>query len=165
MKKFILVALSAALMSTAAGASTFIGSWQVDAGPNWPTQPAAYTGQEAAAFLFGGLAANYVISTVDSNPLHVDGLTWVSTWGGACSGTSPCGTTVADTFKVSTGGNYVNLGDTSAYVRDWARGAQYTNYAFSTGAVPEPTSWALLVGGFGLVGATLRRRRTPVVAA
>ena len=28
-----------------------------------------------------------------------------------------------------------------------------------TGAVPEPASWALMIGGFGLAGATLRRRR------
>jgi len=27
-----------------------------------------------------------------------------------------------------------------------------------TAAVPEPTTWALMIGGFGLVGATLRRR-------
>ena len=25
--------------------------------------------------------------------------------------------------------------------------------------VPEPTTWAMLIAGFGLVGATLRRRR------
>ena len=28
-----------------------------------------------------------------------------------------------------------------------------------TGSVPEPASWAMLISGFGLVGATLRRRR------
>lgn len=27
-------------------------------------------------------------------------------------------------------------------------------------AIPEPTTWALLIGGFGLAGAALRRRRT-----
>jgi len=30
------------------------------------------------------------------------------------------------------------------------------------GAVPEPASWALMIGGFGLVGAALRRRRDRV---
>jgi|GEM_PF-1302518 len=29
----------------------------------------------------------------------------------------------------------------------------------STGAVPEPASWALMIAGFGLAGATLRQRR------
>ena len=32
-------------------------------------------------------------------------------------------------------------------------------------AVPEPASWALMIGGFGLAGVTLRRRRTAVAAA
>ncbi|TAJ74893.1 MAG: PEP-CTERM sorting domain-containing protein [Phenylobacterium sp.] len=26
-------------------------------------------------------------------------------------------------------------------------------------AVPEPATWALMIGGFGMAGATLRRRR------
>ncbi len=28
----------------------------------------------------------------------------------------------------------------------------------STAAVPEPASWAMMVGGFGLIGSTMRRR-------
>jgi hypothetical protein len=30
--------------------------------------------------------------------------------------------------------------------------------------VPEPASWALMIGGFGLAGAALRRRRSLVAA-
>lgn len=33
-----------------------------------------------------------------------------------------------------------------------------------SGAVPEPASWALMVSGFGLMGAALRRRKTVVTA-
>ncbi|MFN7174747.1 MAG: PEPxxWA-CTERM sorting domain-containing protein [Thermaurantiacus tibetensis] len=33
------------------------------------------------------------------------------------------------------------------------------------GAVPEPATWAMLIAGFGLVGAAARRRRQAVVAA
>jgi hypothetical protein len=29
---------------------------------------------------------------------------------------------------------------------------------FSAGRVPEPASWAMLIAGFGLVGAAMRRR-------
>lgn len=32
------------------------------------------------------------------------------------------------------------------------------------GAVPEPTTWAMMLGGFGLVGASLRRRRQGILA-
>ena len=31
-------------------------------------------------------------------------------------------------------------------------------------AVPEPASWALMIAGFGLAGAAMRRRRVPVIA-
>jgi hypothetical protein len=46
--------------------------------------------------------------------------------------------------------------------------AQITgNFVLSNvgGAVPEPASWAMMITGFGLAGATLRRRRTAAVAA
>lgn len=35
----------------------------------------------------------------------------------------------------------------------------------ATGAVPEPSSWAMLIAGFALVGATARRRRLTAVSA
>jgi hypothetical protein len=34
-----------------------------------------------------------------------------------------------------------------------------------TGAVPEPASWAMLIAGFGLTGAVMRRRRVAIVSA
>lgn len=37
--------------------------------------------------------------------------------------------------------------------------------AVGLAAVPEPASWAMLIAGFGLTGAALRRRRSLVVAA
>ena len=47
----------------------------------------------------------------------------------------------------------------------------YTNVNFGAGTVvvteggvPEPASWALMIGGFGLVGASLRRRRASLAA-
>ncbi|MEW5688398.1 MAG: PEPxxWA-CTERM sorting domain-containing protein [Pseudomonadota bacterium] len=33
-----------------------------------------------------------------------------------------------------------------------------------TGGIPEPTTWALMLAGFGAVGASLRRRRLPALA-
>jgi hypothetical protein len=35
----------------------------------------------------------------------------------------------------------------------------------STGGVPEPAIWAMLIAGFGLTGAAMRRRRSAAVAA
>jgi hypothetical protein len=43
----------------------------------------------------------------------------------------------------------------SAYPYDWNQGLVT---GFNT-AVPEPATWALMIGGFGLAGASLRRRR------
>lgn len=37
--------------------------------------------------------------------------------------------------------------------------------AFSIAAVPEPASWAMMIGGFGMIGGTLRRRRAGKVYA
>lgn len=34
----------------------------------------------------------------------------------------------------------------------------------ASGAVPEPASWALMIGGFGMIGAAMRRRPTVVNA-
>ena len=54
-------------------------------------------------------------------------------------------------------------------VRDYASNAgeiyfDHVSISMSTGAVPEPATWAMLITGFGLVGAALRRR-TAVPAA
>jgi len=38
-------------------------------------------------------------------------------------------------------------------------------HALNAAAVPEPASWAMLIAGFGLVGAVARRRRTQVAVA
>ena len=168
--KLICAAAVMTISAAAANAATYVyvGSWAVDSGPNWTSFPDAYTGQEAAALLFGGSAADYVISTLGSDVGSIDNLSWVSTWGGACAGQFPCGTKVGESFKVSTGGGYLSAGDTSAYVTDWAVGSEYTNYAFKIsdagGAVPEPATWAMLITGFGLVGAAARRRRTGATA-
>lgn len=39
-----------------------------------------------------------------------------------------------------------------------------SGYINSIADIPEPASWAMMVAGFGLVGAVSRRRRTPVAA-
>jgi len=39
---------------------------------------------------------------------------------------------------------------------------EFDNIAVTTGPVPEPEAWAMLIAGFGLVGATMRRRNRMV---
>lgn len=41
--------------------------------------------------------------------------------------------------------------------------SQISTYS-PTAAVPEPASWAMMIGGFGLVGSALRRRKAPWTA-
>ena len=158
MRIVLLIAALAVCLVTQLSAGP-IGSFQVDYGPSWFDVPPAYTGQEAAALVFGGLPTDYFLSTSDVTITHTN---WVSTWGGACGGVSPCGTEVAEDFKVSTGGFYQTVGDTSAYVDDWATGAQYTNYVWNSGSgsgsVPEPGTWLLMACGLPLLAARRLRR-------
>ena len=155
------VAAWAVAIAPASASPIFVGSWQVDQGPDWPTVPTAYSGVTAAQAIFGPAPVGwtYLISTVDNNPANIDFSAWVSPWGGACGFSFPCGTIVGQNFVISTGGLYANPGDTSAYVNDWAVGAQYTNFAFIEN-VPEPGPLMLVVMALvSLAGLSLMRRR------
>jgi len=45
------------------------------------------------------------------------------------------------------------------------RGTITSARIFEAGAVPEPATWALMISGFGMAGATLRRRRGRLATA
>jgi hypothetical protein len=63
---------------------------------------------------------------------------------------------------------YSSGGPSEFYVDNIVSGAYNPDLPASSvttfGAVPEPASWALMIGGFGMAGAALRRRRTAVAA-
>jgi hypothetical protein len=153
------VALALAVLALVAGATgqaraglVYVGSWEVDQGPSWTSHPSIYTGQDAAALLFGGSPSDYSISTIDSNPADVNFMAWYSPWGGSSPGytaqpngdrNSPAGVLASQSAFVDYGGTglYDTSGDLSAYVADWAQGSFYTNFAFvNTASVPEPST-------------------------
>jgi hypothetical protein len=168
---------------------TYVGSWEVDqlswaaSSNNFATLPIAFTGQEAAAYLFGGSASEYVISTTGSDPNDINFSNWVTSWG--CSlcaqPTTLHGTIVADNFVIGTsnpsgsapsgsgtvgGGPYYAPGNgTSALLDDWAIGPQFTNYAFLVTGVPEPSTWAMMILGFAGIGFLAYRRQPTLMTA
>ncbi len=167
------VSVSAMGAGAASAATVFVGSWHVGDGALWTTNPTVYTAQEAAALLFGGVASDYAISTIDNQVANINNLAHVDGWGDGQYLTG----TVAENFSLDSGPPGYNdpFGGPSysAYVLDHscfnrysnindvcAAGEPGVNYAFRINAVPEPATWALMITGFGLVGATLRRRRT-----
>lgn len=177
MKKTMLLAMtaiSAFAALPAQAATVFAGSWTVDQGPNWagtpPNGPLAYTGQEAAALLFGGTASDYVISTIDNLVANINNMAWYSVIGyGGNQGNG--GSLLAQDYSSKYQGQFYGptsgyaFGDpaaaASAYVADNARGATFTNYAFridNAPAVPEPATWVMMLAGIGAVGAAMRRR-------
>jgi len=48
---------------------------------------------------------------------------------------------------------------TKVRMRSTSIAFEYDNLAVSTGPLPEPGSWAMMIVGFGLMGSVLRRRR------
>ncbi|WP_337187339.1 PEPxxWA-CTERM sorting domain-containing protein [Phenylobacterium sp.] len=175
-RKLLAAAAAATVLmgATAANAAlVFVGAWSVyhDDAPEWsgspPNGPLAYTGQEAAALLFGGNAGDYVISTVSDQVADIDFLAWYDVIGVG-------GNKFAQDYSSKYLGLYYGPTDTygstldgaaSAFIRD-NLDASYINYAFrddslggGAGAIPEPATWALMIGGFGLAGSALRRRR------
>ncbi|MFW2831231.1 PEPxxWA-CTERM sorting domain-containing protein [Sphingomonas sp. ID0503] len=69
----------------------------------------------------------------------------------------------------ATNDNPINIGidfsHTGQFGIDVPAGATYTSdsgvFLTETAAVPEPASWAMLIGGFGLIGGALRGARVP----
>ena len=141
------------------------GNYQILTGntPNVGTQPNT-SGTPYLAVL-GGNSATYTFGTA------VSGLAF--DWGTASIENTLTLTdinSVSTTFQVSTlASNAVN-----GLLVATANGAAIKSLTFGTtansfeadniaAAVPEPAAWGMMILGFGVVGAAMRRRRAPVV--
>ena len=159
---------------------SYVGSWNVAYGDYdndplglvWTLNPQVYTGQEAAAFLFGGDASDYVISTVSDNVADINFKTWLDGW---ADGYTYAGSGIPadqDFSYDSTGLGYngCELAGTdcvysaySALIIDHLVGGNFVNYAFRVSdvgpaPVPVPAAGLLLTAAIGGL-AVLRRRK------
>lgn len=167
----IIIGAVLGLAASWASAQTYVGSFTTDGNSitfangttsslpsaNWSTNPAVFSGMDAAALIFGGTSSQYAVST---DRLIINNLAWYDGWG------DHGGHAYDSFFKLdSTGMGYNGCAVAgtkcmysaySAYIRD---GYSNTNYVFLTAAVPEPETYALMFAGLGFVGAAVRRRK------
>jgi hypothetical protein len=166
----IALGMGVAAPAVAVPSYTYIGKWIVGDGPLWTTNPPAYSGQTAAALLFGGAPTDYAISTIDSDPSHIDFRTFLDGYGNTQYLMNPA---PMDYSLSSNGGGYDMFPSFSAFVLDHTcsnrytnlsapcsgNGTQYVNYAFritEPASVPEPPMLLLIAAT--LVGIAFRRR-------
>ncbi|MDG2535862.1 autotransporter-associated beta strand repeat-containing protein, partial [Sphingomonas sp. HITSZ_GF] len=130
------------------GGIAYVGSWHVSDGPAWSTNPAVYSGVEAAALLFGGSASDYRISTNGTDVAQINDSVWMDGYG---SHTLYATTPAADDLHLDAGAvGYNGFGDYSAYIQDDStRFAGLTNYAFRA-----PTGGGLTKMGTGTLTLT-----------
>ena len=186
--KALLPAIAICIAATASDAATyvFVGSWNLGEGPEWTDNPAVYSGQQAAAYLFDGTAADYVISTAGMDVALINFSTWLDGWADEFTyGLND--TPAAQDFSLDATGLGYNgcevaltgcsqsaysalvrdhFDNTGAYIPD-PDATPLTNYAFRvatvSATVPVPAAGALLLLALGAMAAAGRARRGRMV--
>ncbi|MBW8816189.1 MAG: PEPxxWA-CTERM sorting domain-containing protein [Caulobacterales bacterium] len=105
--------------------------------------------QGRSVSIFGNYALNYSNGVLSAYNLSTGALADQTTLVGA--GTD---------FNSLYGQSYAN----GYFFVPTSGGNTFVGYKIDGGAAPEPAAWALMIGGFGLAGGALRRRRTAVAA-
>ena len=158
----VIAGLFAFISMSANAELVFVDSWHVGEGPqyNIAIQP-AYSGQEAAALLFGGDFNDYTISTVSNLIEDINYMTWMDQHGIGLG-------KFAHDFQ---NGDSYTPNVVSAYILDNSCGHRYSqpsspctdeyvNYAFIDNGVPEvPVPAAAWLFGSALAGLGFARRK------
>lgn len=126
-----------------------------------------------------GLPGLNAVLTPGTSPINPGATTWAQL--GASSGAcfqgvgQGCGSTgwIQATYTIAAAGTYrLGFGVTNISDTSFDSGLAFTSSIVDgeivdpvNPAIPEPSSWAMMIAGFGLVGAMARRRRNGVAAA
>jgi hypothetical protein len=79
--------------------------------------------------------------------------------GSVVSNTILVGADAAGAFATFTFNDFVDLSSLTITGSSEFPEFALDNVVLNAGAVPEPATWAMMIGGFGVVGGTIRRRR------
>jgi len=158
----IFLACIAAGTAIAQPTPEYVGSFNVNQGPDWQTDPPVYSGQEAAALLFGGAPGDYAISTNSNttDPGTITNTAWYDGWGETC-------TEFDESYSLDVppaGYEFPGGGGTawSAYVSD--HGCGQTNYVWRidgspAAQVPTLSLYGLALTTLAMLVVGLRRLR------
>lgn len=173
-QKFLAAIFAVSAFIAVQATPVFVGSWSVynNAAPQWSdptpggTGPLAYTGQEAAALLFGGVASDYYISTVSDLVADINNQAWYDVIGyGLREDSESYNQKYLGLYYGPTSGYGNGTFDTnaaSAFVRDNLSSFDGLNYAFrvtGNNNVPDTGATVALFGAGMLALVTLRRKR------
>ena len=162
--------IAAAIASTAVGAASaktiFIGNLNSGQALTIPTM--VLTQGKNYNFTFDLLPTSTVLSQLQASLLTKSNSTPEPIQFALYSGTPGGLHTLVDTSSYVVGPTLTdNLAPGAYYIKitEIAVNKEQSSGAVSATSVPEPTTWAMLIAGFGLAGYALRRRRTVLAAA